>query len=1026
MVVSEVRRVFVSAVSWPRKSYESDEPIRSELFSAERLEQHADSLAKAQTVVDSGWAYYDLAERAASNGRVLLECHTAIAEAARQRRAITPAAEWVLDNFHVFDEQLKNIARECTPRFARALPVLADGHLRDHPQVYGMVWAFVAHTDSRFDADLLRRFIDAYQRVRALTIRELWAVPTILRCVLIENLRRLAARIVEAQIGRRDADELADDLQTRAANGTLSIDDALALLEERKLTRGFVVQFVQRLRYQDSTLAPMLVRLNERLAAEGLTWERLIQVEHASQASANMTVRNLVTSMRNMAAFDWQGFFEEVSVVDACLRGSPAFSGMDFLTRDRYRHGIEELAQGSGRSELEVARLILAKARQGRPAGTPAGAEERGRDPGYYLIAGGRVGFEEEIGYKPSLRNRLLRGYVAHANVAYLGSIALLTAIFLFVPLWASVQAGVSPLGLLVLALLAVIPVSEIAVTLLNRWVTQLLGPRHLPRLDLAAGIPSSMRTFVAVPTMLTNEQFVAESVQQLEIHYLSNPAGDVRFALLSDWMDADTETVAGDREIAGARGGRHRQAQPPLRPHERRRPALLSVPSPPHVEPHAGQVDGLGAQARQAARVQSTAARRPGYLFRASRRRAAARAGRRALCRHAWMRTRDCPSARYANWWVPPRIRSTRRAWIRPPAGWSKGYGLLQPRITPRLPSAHESSIFQRLFSAPSGVDAYAAAISDVYQDLFAQGSYTGKGLYDVDAFESALIGRLPEEAVLSHDLLEGIYARCALVSDIELFEDFPSHSEVSAARAHRWTRGDWQLLSWMFGRAGAGMSTIGRWKLIDNLRRSLVAPAALFTLLASWSIVGAPRLVWLCHYRARVVAAGARRTGHRSGAAAIDGLDAPPSTHGAGRLPRGVELCRGSDRAARQPCMAHDRRHRAHAVSHVRLEEAAARMGGRGARAKHHGPVARQLFVALAKRERSRHPGHRVRAVLQSGRLPLRGAVHRVVVGLASGGARDQLAAEGGRRPIRWSPRRRCRCVWWRGGPGASSPRS
>ncbi|MEO8629512.1 MAG: glycosyl transferase, partial [Betaproteobacteria bacterium] len=306
VVISSARRAFLSAVSavtWPRRATESDEPIRSELFSADRLEQHAESLAAAQPVAEAGWAYYDLAGRARANGEVVLECYNAIASATRDKRAITPAAEWLVDNFHVIDEQLASIARECTPRFSRSLPVLTDGPLRGRPQVYGMVWSFVAHTDSRFDAELLRRFTEAYQRVRPLTIRELWAIPSILRCVLIENLRRLGVRIVNAQMGRREADILADDLQARATLEPLSLDDTLRSIADRPLPRGFVVQLVQRLRYQHTNLAPILVQLNKRLANEGMTWERLIQIEHASQTSANMTVRNLVTSMRSMTAF---------------------------------------------------------------------------------------------------------------------------------------------------------------------------------------------------------------------------------------------------------------------------------------------------------------------------------------------------------------------------------------------------------------------------------------------------------------------------------------------------------------------------------------------------------------------------------------------------------------------------------------------------------------------------------------------------------------------------------------------------
>ena len=845
MDISEVRRMLAVTFPWPRKSTESEEPIRAELFSADRLEQYAQSLIASLRVSEDTAPTFDLAARAGRNGKVLLDCYGAIADAARERRAITPAAEWVLDNFHVFDEQLKTIRRDYTPRFSSPLPTLVDGPLRGSPRVYALMWAFVAHNDSRLDVTVLRRFIQAAQGSRVLTIRELWAVPLALRCVLIENLARLAQRIVESQLGRRQADELADELQSDPALD-LELEAALRLVTERPRARAFAVQLVQRLRYRDPNLPPALDGLAERLATQGITWDRLIQLEHAGQAAANVTVRNIVTSMRAISASDWQGFFEEVSLVDACLRESPAFSGMDYLTRDRYRNAIEDLAAGAGRSELEIARLILEKAVSPGAVHTSDDGVERLRDPGYYLISSGRTQFEEEIGYRLSTRNVLLRWYIAHASATYLGTVATVTALLLGVLLWASAAAGVSGLGVLVLGLVALIPASEVALAVVNRWVTRTLGPRHLPRLDLASGVPSELRTFVVVPTLLTSEAGARQGVHQMEVHYLANPAGDVRFALLSDWTDSDTESVANDHHLLA-----------------------IATEGVAELNRRYGPMPDGGTRFFVYHRRRQWSGTQRKWMGWERKRGKLAEFNRllRGAQDTSFVAIGDKPIE------VPSGVRYviTLDADTRLPLGAVRqlvgtaahslntprfnpqskrvveGYGILQPRVTPRLPSAQESSIFQRLFSAPSGVDLYAAAISDVYQDLFGEGSFTGKGLYDVDAFESALKDRIPEEAVLSHDLLEGVFARCALVSDIELFEDFPSHSEVSAARAHRWARGDWQLLPWMFGRASAGITAVGRWKLLDNLRRSLFPLTVLLTLVASWSILNAPVVLWL-----------------------------------------------------------------------------------------------------------------------------------------------------------------------------------
>src|SRR5258706_3612820 len=386
----------------------SDEPVRAELFSPERMEGHAESLAAAQRVVtDGSVARRAVDARTRDNGRVLIGSYQTVATAAREKRTITPGAEWLLDNFHVVEDQLRELQRGLTPRYGRSLPLLMDGSLAGYPRAYGVAWAFVAHTDSRFDAALLRRFLLAYQRVETLTIREVWAVPLMLGCVLIENLRRIGERMAASQTGRRDADAFADELLALDHQSAQDADGALRALSEMRLTRAFAVQLIQRLRYQDVSLQ----RLNEKLAAQGMDADVLVQSETTSQSAANLTVRNIITSMRAMAAFDWRTWFEEVSAVDACLRLSPAYGAMDFATRDRYRHALEELALGSRHSELDIAHAVIAKSAQTDAQPVIADTLERLADPGYYLISTGRRGVEREIDFRPTLRQRVLRAH---------------------------------------------------------------------------------------------------------------------------------------------------------------------------------------------------------------------------------------------------------------------------------------------------------------------------------------------------------------------------------------------------------------------------------------------------------------------------------------------------------------------------------------------------------------------------------------------------------------------------------------
>ena len=399
------------AVPW-----NSEDSIRAELFSAERLEEHAESLAAAQRVSARPITGRSLAVRLQDNESALLEAYRAIAGAVGEGRAVTPAAEWLLDNYHLVDEQIREIRDDLPPRYYRQLPKLAAGPLAGYPRVFGVAWAFVAHTDSRFDPAMLRRFVRAYQRVQPLTIGELWAVAITLRIVLVENLRRGARRIVMSRAARQAADALADRLLGPDAPPAGSIAPILRHYERAPLPESFAVQLVQRLRDQDPKATPALVWLEKRLAAQGKTVDQIVHDEHQRQGATNVTVRNIITSMRLISDVDWSELVESVSLIDDTLRPASGFAEMDFATRNLYRNAVEELARGSKRPELEIAQAALAAAMRSQ--------DPRLRDPGYHLIAGGRRAFEAAVGYRAPLRGLPGRLSVKLGIGGYIGAVA--------------------------------------------------------------------------------------------------------------------------------------------------------------------------------------------------------------------------------------------------------------------------------------------------------------------------------------------------------------------------------------------------------------------------------------------------------------------------------------------------------------------------------------------------------------------------------------------------------------------------
>jgi cyclic beta-1,2-glucan synthetase len=434
-----------------------EEPIRSELFSIERLEQHGESLAAAQPITTKPERGRPLAARLRDNARVLLGAYRTIAAAIRDERAITPAADWLVDNFHVVEEQIREIQDDLPRGFYRQLPKLAEGPLAGYPRVFGLAWAFVAHTDSLFDPQALGRFVRAYQRVQPLTIGELWAVAITLRIVLVENLRRAAERIVSSRAARQRADVFADRILGVGGRETEPADTALRGFGPQRLPTAFAVQMVQRLRDQDPAVMPALRWLDERFVAQGTTADEIVREEHRRQGAMNVTVRNVITSMRLMSDVDWAEFFESVSLVDAALCAGSDFAEMDFGTRDRYRHAIEELARGSEHSELEVTRRALVAAHDAgaNPGDADAASVRRKRDPGYYLIAAGRQAFETSLGFRVPMRAWLVRATTAGGIFGYAGLIAIVTTIVLGLPLLGVVEAGVGGWILALLALLA-------------------------------------------------------------------------------------------------------------------------------------------------------------------------------------------------------------------------------------------------------------------------------------------------------------------------------------------------------------------------------------------------------------------------------------------------------------------------------------------------------------------------------------------------------------------------------------------
>ena len=830
----------------------SELPLRAQLFGAERMERHGRYLARTHRVgMDS---HTDpLLDRLSDNQQVLGRACSLLTAAAQANRRLTPAGEWLLDNIYLIEEQIAIARRHLPKGYSRELPRLAEGPSAGLPRVYDIALNAISHGDGRVDADSLSRFISAYQEIVPLKLGELWAIPIMLRLALIENLRRVSARLIAERSDRNLADLWADKLTEVAESDPKSLVLVIADMARSHppIASSFVAEFARRLQGQSSALALPLTWVEQWLADSDQSIEQMVQVENQLQAAEQVSVSNSIGSLRFLAMMDWREFVETMSMVERTLRYDPSgiYGLMDFATRDRYRHIAERIARRGALEEIDVAQKAVQLARE---RAAEADADDIAAHVGYYLIDDGRPALEQALSLRHGITGKMRNTAHRTPLLAYTFPIALIVTFFTE-GLVLAAQPMAAGRGLLwLIGALCVIAFSELGVALVNWAATLLATPRALPRLDYSEGIPPSARTLVVVPTMIGSVEGVEELAEALEVRFLANRDDNLRFALLSDFFDADQAVLAHDgllldvarREIESL-NTRYANGQGDIfflfhRPRvwnpreqvwmgrERKRGKLAALNAFLRGGPRdafvsvVGNTDALG-YVRYVITL-DTDTQLP---------RDAARELVGTLA-HPLNRAGFDPKRRVV----------------------TRGYGILQPRVGLSM-SGQARSWYARLYGSEPGIDPYTRAVSDVYQDLFSEGSFVGKGIYDIDAFETALAERLPDNRVLSHDLLEGCYARAGLVSDVQLYEDYPSRYAVDVKRRHRWIRGDWQLLPWLLPwvpRADGHiqrnpLSMLSRGKLVDNLRRSLVPTATTALLVLGWLLapLALPWTLWV-----------------------------------------------------------------------------------------------------------------------------------------------------------------------------------
>ncbi len=820
---------------------------KGSILAPEELKRYAEQIARNHPVGKSARSFHWLIRKLNENYASITAVYKTHNQDIRDGSPVAPAAEWLLDNFYIIEEQVKLIRKNLSRGQFTRLPVLKGGYLKGYPRIYAIALELVAHSDGRIDTKRITDFINAYQSQTLLSMGELWAFPLMLRIALIDSIRNVCGLVGSSRNEWRRAESIAAYLSSHELDEQQINSMLMEVLNKMEvISPSFVEHLLQKLRKSGKGWFTVTALLDKKLKENNTSTEAITDLEHRLQAEMQVSIGNSVTALRLISEIDWADIFEELCKVEEILAQDPCgiYRQMDFESRDYYRHEVEKLARAYRISEINVANKVIDCCLAG-DASLPKS------HVGYYLLGKGRrilLGKLESL-----VRSQWKNPFASFSKPRFLYAalIVFLTAFLVtFLMYYAYTHSQAAPIFYCILAgILVIIPSSELAINLVNTLFCNIFRATKLPKLELNQGIPPELSTFVIVPTLLTSPSRVKELLLQLEVYYLANKDENLFFALVGDFKDSDQEVRDDDDAIikAAVEGVAHLNKK--------------YSPSEHHIfyymhrkrTYNESQNRWMGWERKRGAIVEFNMLLRgaddTGFSI--------ITGDISKLPEIKYVITLDADTnlpMGAARRLIGTIAHPLNKAVLNEKTGLvAEGFGLLQPRISVSITEANRSP-FTKIFAGQGGIDPYTTAVSDIYQDIFDEGIFTGKGIYEVDIFIKVLNERIPENSVLSHDLLEGCHLRAGLVSDIELVDGYPSRYNSYSARQHRWVRGDWQLLPWLGSivtdasgkRVVNNLSFLSKWKIFDNLRRSLLYPSLLMLIFTGIALLPGSVLVW------------------------------------------------------------------------------------------------------------------------------------------------------------------------------------
>ncbi|KAB3534392.1 glycosyl transferase [Alkaliphilus pronyensis] len=809
--------------------------MKDVLLNKEELEKHGKEIAKLHTIT-RGKKSSRLLKRIEYNFKTIAAVYLELNKKSKVKKELSPASEWLLDNFYKIEEQVKEIKLILQQDINAKYNILDKGFLKGYPRVYVIAMELVSHTDGLIEENIIKDFINSYQSKRVLSIEEIWSISLMLKIALLENIRIICEKIQRTEEEWISAEDTIKHQEEKLINIVKA-----NIVSNQRINTSYIEHLIRKLRHEGTDSVEITNLIEKKLLEYNISLKELIEEEHRSQAARKISIGNSITSINTIAAIDWNQLAEELSIVEGILRTDPTedYPQMDFESRYYYRRKVIELADKYKVSEIQVAKEAIELAEK-----SSNDKRDKRAHVGYYLLDEGKELLAEALVGTKVRSSKQYYGFTS-----YITPIILITAIIVALTIYYTVANTTDILIALLTFILVLVPATSVAVVITNWIFTRMVEPSFIPRYEYRDGIPSEATSIVVIPTLLPNKERVKELFEALEVYYLANKEKNLYFAIIGDYKDDIHEEMPTDKEIVDTalneakrlnnkyskeasdffyfhRKRQFSKTQGRWMGWERKRGALLEFNQ---------LIKGLKNTSFSIVSDDIKALEEVKYVI-----------------------TLDADTflpIDTAKKLIGMITHPLNRAYVDDKKGIvTEGYGLIQPKISNGIEAVGKSN-FTRTYGGEGGIDSYATLYSDVYQDLFNEGIFTGKGIYDIEVFNSILSKALPDNAILSHDLLEGSYLRTGLATDVEFIDGFPSNYSSYIKRLHRWVRGDWQLLPWLSNRVKNRegntienpLSILAKWKIIDNLRRSLIPIAVLLLIIAGALILPGEFAVWL-----------------------------------------------------------------------------------------------------------------------------------------------------------------------------------